>query len=199
MGYLSKIEISQGNQETRRAVQEQLGALQDVLDQADVIEVVVNRPGEVWIETRTGWQMRSDPSLTFVRLERLAKATAAFAAQAFRTEWPILSAALPSGARIQIAGPPATAAGIMSVTIRKPSSRSWSLEELETAGLFEETGQHRINRNVDAELKTLLDRNDTKSFLAAAVKAKKNILISGATGSGKTTLSKALIAEIPNA
>ena len=197
MGDLSRIETGDSRDEARRAVQEQLGTLQNILDREDVIEVVINQPGEVWVETRHGWETASTPEMTFVRLGRLAKATAAYAAQAFRDERPILSATLPSGARIQMVGPPATAAGVMSVTIRKPSARSWSLDELQTAGLFDDTGRRDQQREQDTELNSLLDRKDTKAFLAAAVKAKKNILISGATGSGKTTLSKALIAEIP--
>ncbi len=197
MGDHSKIETVDSRDETRRAVQEQLGTLQAVLDRDDVIEVVINRPGEVWVETRHGWETTQVPEMTFVRLERLAKATAAFASQAFRDERPILSATLPCGARIQIVGPPATAAGVISVTIRKPSARTWSLDELYIAGLFDDTRRQERNRDQDAELKALLARKDTKAFLAAAVKAKKNILISGATGSGKTTLSKALIGEIP--
>ena len=197
MGDLSKIECADGRAETRRAVQEQLGTLQAVLDRPDVLEVVINRPGEVWVETRQGWETMSDPSLTFVRLERLAKATAAFAAQAFRVEKPILSATLPSVERIQIVGPPVTAADVISVTIRKPSLRTWSLDDLQDAGLFTESARHNRPRDNDDNLQLLLKRGDTRAFLAAAVKAKKNILISGATGSGKTTLSKALIAEIP--
>lgn len=197
MGDLSRIDAGHGRDETRRAVQEQLGTLQAVLDRDDVIEVIINRPGEGWVETRHGWERTTALEMTFVRLERLAKATAAFAAQAFRDERPILSATLPCGARIQIVGPPATAAGVISVTIRKPSARTWSLDELQSGGLFDDTGRQERNREQDAELNALLARRDTKAFLAAAVKAKKNILISGATGSGKTTLSKALIAEIP--
>ena len=197
MGDLSKIDTSDGREETRRAVQEQLGTLQAVLDRPDVIEVVINRPGEVWVETRQGWETLANPNMTFVRLERLAKATAAYAAQAFRDERPILSATLPCGARIQIVGPPATVAGVISVTIRKPSSRTWSLDELQTAGLFTKTAHRNTQNSEHHDLRTLLDSGDTKAFLAAAVKSKKNILISGATGSGKTTLSKALIAEIP--
>ena len=196
MGDLSRIDASDGREETRRAVQEQLGTLQAVLDRPDVLEVVINRPGEVWVETRQGWETSPNPSMTFVRLERLAKATAAYAAQAFRDERPILSATLPCGARIQIVGPPATAAGVISVTIRKPSSRTWSLSELHDAGLFAETVHRNTQNNEHHDLRALLDSGDTKAFLAAAVKSKKNILISGATGSGKTTLSKALIAEI---
>jgi type IV secretion system protein VirB11 len=197
MGDLSRIDASDGREETRRAVQEQLGALQDLLDRPDVIEVVINRPGEVWVETRDGWETTTNPNMTFVRLERLAKSTAAYAAQAFRDERPILSATLPSGARIQIVGPPATAAGIISVTVRKPSVRTWSLNELQSTGLFENSIRQTKPDEATTDLGTLLKNGDTKAFLAAAVKAKKNILISGATGSGKTTLSKALIAEIP--
>ena len=43
MGDLSKIDFADGRAETRRAVQEQLGDLQAVLDRPDVIEVVINR------------------------------------------------------------------------------------------------------------------------------------------------------------
>ena len=197
MADLSRIDASDGREETRRAVQEQLGSLQDLLDRPDVIEVVINRPGEVWVETRDGWETLAYSTMTFVRLERLAKATAAYAAQAFRDERPILSATLPSGARIQIVGPPATEAGVISVTIRKPSVRTWSLDELQSAGLFDGPTRQTKQDDRTSDLRTLLKSGDTKAFLAAAVKSKKNILISGATGSGKTTLSKALIAEIP--
>ena len=197
MGDLSRIEPGDGREETRRAVQEQLGALQDLLDRPDVIEVVINRPGEVWVETRDGWDTITNANMTFVRLERLAKATAAYAAQAFRDERPILSATLPSGARIQIVGPPATESGVISVTIRKPSVRTWSLDELQSAGLFDSPTHQTKLDDANRDLRALLKQGDTKAFLAAAVKSKKNILISGATGSGKTTLSKALIAEIP--
>lgn len=197
MGDLSKIETGDGRAETRRAVEEQLGTLQAVLQRPDVIEVVINRPGEVWVETRHGWETAANASMTFVRLERLAKATAAYASQAFRGERPILSAALPCGARIQIVGPPVTAAGIISVTIRQPSSRTWSLDELHAAGLFDANARQDHTRGTATDLQTLFNTGDTKAFLTAAVKSKKNILISGATGSGKTTLSKALIAEIP--
>lgn len=197
MGDLSRIETGDGREETRCAVQEQLGSLQAVLDRPDVIEVVINRPGEVWVETRQGWETLPNPSMTFVRLERLAKATAAYAAQAFRDERPILSATLPCGERIQIVGPPATMAGVISVTIRKPSSRTWSLDELQDAGLFTDTAHSTSYHTTHDDLQALLRSGNIKAFLAAAVKAKKNILISGATGSGKTTLSKALIAEIP--
>ena len=61
----SRIEIGDGREETRRAVQEQLGALQEVVDRPDVIEVVINRPGEIWVETRHGREKTCQPQYDF--------------------------------------------------------------------------------------------------------------------------------------
>ncbi len=184
--------------DARRGVIEQLSPLTAFLAHDDTIEVAVNRPGEVWVETRAGWSRHEDTAISLARLERLAKATATFSAQVFKQELPVLSATLPGGERIQIVGPPAVSAGTYSVTIRKPSTTCYSLEALAEMQLFQSvrrTGEAAADTN--GALLALLERGAIKDFLAAAVVAKKNIIISGATGSGKTTLSKALIAHIP--
>src|SRR3546814_13027597 len=66
-------------------------------------------------------------------------------------------------------------------------------------GLFEQTKIARGRTSAaDVELIALKQRGEWPAFLELAVKTRKNILISGATGSGKTTLSKALIQLIPS-
>src|SRR3546814_10372639 len=52
---------------------------------------------------------------------------------------PICSTSLPSGKRVQIVAPPACDLGRYSITIRKPSTRTFGLDELEAGGLFEQT------------------------------------------------------------
>jgi type IV secretion system protein VirB11 len=181
-----------------RSVLQQLEPLAAFLSNPATIEVVVNRPYEVWVETGTGWAVHESPDLPLVRLERLAKAVATFSSQVFKTGHPILSATLPAGERIQIVGPPVVAADTYSVTIRKPSASHYTLEALHGMDLFKgtnRTGQALLDR--DARLVEFLKRGAIKEFLAGAVVAKKNIIVSGATGSGKTTLSKALIGHIP--
>ena len=49
----------------------------------------------------------------------------------------------------------------------------------------------------EAELLRLLTAKDYESFMRLAVLSRRNILVSGPTGSGKTTFTKALIREIP--
>lgn len=130
---------------------------------------------------------------------RLARAVASFSNQAIDETRPILSATLPGDERIQIVIPPATTKGTVSITIRKPSSVSLSLNDLDQGGLFAEVA--REDADVSAIDRRLLDLHRTGSyqaFLREAVYARKNIIISGATGSGKTTLSKALIRHIPS-
>ena len=197
MADLSRIEEAPRS-DARRGIVEQLSPLAAFLDHPDTMEVAVNRPGEVWVETRQGWTRHVVREVTLVRLERLAKAAATYSAQVFKPEQPILSATLPGGERIQIVGPPAVAAGTCSVTIRKPSTACYTLDALDRMQLFQSVRRTGVTAaDDDGALLALLDRGAIAAFLAAAVVGKKNIIISGATGSGKTTLSKALIAHIP--
>ena len=182
----------------RRHIEAQMAPLSGYLDAPDVFEVVVNRPGEVWVETAAGWQTHDVPEITIERLQHLAKVVASWSRQVVDEQRPILSATLPNNGRIQIVLPPAVAPGLISMTIRKPSTVSFSLADLQRRALFDGVKRSRDRTVADQKLSTLLDRGEIEAFLRGAVKAKKNVVISGATGSGKTTLSKALIAEIPD-
>jgi type IV secretion system protein VirB11 len=182
----------------RRHIEAQIAPLAQFLDEPGIYEIVVNRPGEVWIERPDGWQVHAVPEMTFDRLENLAKVIAAWSRQAIDTQHPILSATLPSNERVQIVLPPAVAPNTISMTLRKPSSSCYTLAELQRRDLFASVKRTRDTfKETDAILAAHLGASRTEDFLRVAVKARKNIIISGATGSGKTTLSKALIAEIP--
>ena len=167
------------------------------LAEPNLYEVVVNTPGEILTEGRDGWSRHGAPELTFDRLMRLARAIASLSAQVIDETRPVLSATLPGDERIQIVIPPAVTRGTVSLTIRKPSNVMLTLPDLETGGLFADVRPASAPSDADAALKDLHERGAYGEFLKHAVVARKNILISGATGSGKTTLSKALIANIP--
>lgn len=175
-----------------------LRALRPLLNNPEVTELCINRPGEAFVETRSGWRRESLPFADFDWCRRLAKLVANSTRQRIEEESPLLSASLPSGERIQIVLPPATTAGCVAITIRRPSDQVWSIEELTRSGIF-----RRARRASDAlddtehELLRLLAVEDYERFMRLAVVSRKNILVSGPTGSGKTTYTKALIREIP--
>src|ERR1051326_7654986 len=84
------------------------------LAREDITDVLVNRSGEVWIETIDGQMERVDaPQVTEVSLSRLARKIAPASHQGVNREQPLLSASLPNGARVQIIGPPATRDGMV--------------------------------------------------------------------------------------
>jgi type IV secretion system protein VirB11 len=94
--------------------------------------------------------------------------------------------------------PPATTSGCVAIAIRRPADEVWSIEDLAERGIFRRTRRaHAVLDDTEQELLRMLSANDYPSFMRLAVASRKNILVSGPTGSGKTTWTKALIREIP--
>lgn len=175
-----------------------LRALRPLLSNPEVMELCINRPLEAFLETNTGWRRESLPFADFDWCQSVAKLVANSTQQRIDPTSPLLSATLPGGERIQIVMPPATTAGCIALAIRRPSDAVWSIDELAARGIFRTT--HRATYALDdteRELQRLLSSGDHQAFMRLAVRSRKNILVSGPTGSGKTTWTKALIREIP--
>ncbi|MEY3915902.1 MAG: P-type transfer ATPase VirB11 [Pseudomonadota bacterium] len=161
----------------------------------DVTEILVNRPREVWVERLGCAQMeRHDaPQVDGQLLERLAHQIARINHQGVSRESPLLAAILPGGARVQMVLPPATR-GDVALAIRKHRLQDMTLESY-----FEQSALPSVRSAADDGpiLAALLQKQDYLGFFRAAVAARKTILISGGTSSGKTTLLNALLKEIP--
>jgi type IV secretion system protein VirB11 len=176
-----------------------LAPLTGMLARPDVTDIYVNRPGELWVETIGGEIERHDaPKLDAATLERLARQIAAIAHQGISREHPLLSATLPDGARVQVVSPPATR-GPLALAIRKHVSPDLTLDDYVAAGAFAETRgrDSAAPDEADDRLAAMLKAGDISGMLAAAVRARKNILVAGGTSTGKTTFLNALLREIP--
>lgn len=176
-----------------------LGIL-DYMHSPDVTEICINRPGELYLETRDGWQCIQVPGLTFERARQFCTAVVneSNTGQRITDVDPMVSLTFPTGQRAQFVIPPACDAGKVSITIRLPSRRSISLRQYEQSGFFEHIieGDQGVGAH-DRELLELRARRDYAGFFRSAVNYRKNIVVSGATGSGKTTFMKSLVDHIP--
>lgn len=144
------------------------------LDDPGVVEIMVNPDGRLWLDRHYVGRTCCDWTVSPADAERVIRLVASHIGRDATALAPIVSAELPgTGERFEGCLPPVTAAPCFS--IRKPAGRVITLEEYVAGGVM--SAHH-----ADA--------------LRAAVTDKANILIVGGTGSGKTTLANALLAEI---
>ena len=173
-----------------------LAPFAEALARADVTDIYVNRPGEVWLETTGGGVERHDnPTLGEATLCRLATQIAALTHQGVSREHPLLAATLPDGSRIQIVHPPATR-GPLALAIRRHVAPLLSLVDYEESDCFAHTKGEDPGSSL-AEIEALIRERRFAEALRLAVRSRKNIVIAGGTSTGKTTFLNALLREVP--
>lgn len=182
-----------------RALAERLLPLQPFMDDPSLTEIAINQPNEVWTEGRGGWK-RHAIDLPAHACENLGELIAGFNGDFLDDNKPVLSGNLPTRERVQIVRAPACPENTTSITIRKFGDVDFTLEQLRDQGAFANVRKaQRGLSDVDRKLKQLLAEGDYYNFIKLAVQSHKNIIIGGATGSGKTVLNKSLVKLIdPN-
>ncbi|MGJ3628492.1 ATPase, T2SS/T4P/T4SS family [Sphingomonas sp. MMS24-JH45] len=162
----------------------------------DTTDLYVNRAGEAWVE-RTGGTIErvAIPALTEDWLWQLAHQMARASHQGISRAEPLLSASLPCGTRVQVVAPPATRDGF-AIAFRRQTQSHALLADLAQGALFEGMTMTPAPGD-EADLARHYAADDHIAFLSAAVRARKTIVVSGGTASGKTTLVNALVGEYP--
>ncbi|EJW5843907.1 P-type DNA transfer ATPase VirB11 [Salmonella enterica subsp. enterica serovar Kentucky] len=206
--------LSSGNRVGKdQAVAQLLRPLDRFLDAPEVTELSICRPGEVWTKTFEGWQVHEVPELTEPFLQALITAIIVYNGVAPKS---VNYVVLPGGQRGTIAQAPAVIEGTLSFLIRKHSLVVKTLEELDGEGAFDsftdvsfnkpsaEEANHYLTvqdftrlEPFEVELLKLKRDGTIREFLEKCVLYKRNIIIAGKTGSGKTTFARSLIEKVP--
>lgn len=143
-------------------------------------ELIINKIGEVWVDYGDKWEVIKDPCLTYDFLESFLIQLAIRRGQRFNEKYPSLSCELPppyARYRIQAQHKSILFHSDVCICIRIPSKRSFKLEQFVLS--------EQVQKQWDYEkIKSLIPQ-------------KKNILISGGTGTGKTSFLNSLMSEIP--
>jgi pilus assembly protein CpaF len=153
------------------------GPLERLLADDTITEVMVNGPNEIWIERQGRLYETTVRFNDDSHLRRIINKMVAQVGRRIDESSPMVDARLPDGSRVNAIIPPLSLSGPL-VTIRKFSKRRLTLEDMTAIGTLSDESVEFLRRGVLAEL---------------------NILISGGTGTGKTTLLNALSASIPEA
>lgn len=167
-----------------------LSAIGPFMDDPGVQEIMVNAPGEVWVERGGTMQRVEVGDITAVNIRTAVKALAG----ANRKDvTPVLDCRMP-GYRIAAVLPPVGIHG-PAICIRKHARSKRVLDDYRPAfhaGRF--AAVKAANEAPDVSGGT---PDDVMAYVRWLVKSRKNVAIAGATGSGKTTFLNALLAEIP--
>ncbi|MGB4324287.1 MAG: TadA family conjugal transfer-associated ATPase [Candidatus Nanopelagicales bacterium] len=150
------------------------GILQPLLDEPGVTDVLVNGTHPVWCDRGQGLE-RTDISFdTDAEVRRYAQRLASMAGRRLDDAAPMVDARLPDGTRFHCVLAPISTDGT-TISLRIPSSSSFSLDSLLAHG------------SVNCELRDLL---------IAIIHSRLAFMVSGGTGTGKTTVLAALLAQV---
>ncbi len=147
------------------------GPLDPLLRDPDVTDVLVNGPGEVWVDTGDGLRLTPVRFPDEPAVRRLAQRLAAVAGRRLDDTAPYADARLPGGVRLHAVLPPIASAGT-TMSLRLPRRRAFGLEELIAAGTVSAAGAVLLGRLVTARVA---------------------FLVTGGTGCGKTTVLSSLL------
>ncbi|GAA0980855.1 TadA family conjugal transfer-associated ATPase [Nocardiopsis tropica] len=161
---------------TRRLAADLSGAgpLEELMSSSGVTDILVNGPDEVWVDDGGGLRRAGVRFESADAVRRLAQRLAAQAGRRLDAAVPYVDARLPSGARLHAVLPPVSPAGAC-VSLRLPPRRVFSLERLTEHGTVTGRGA---------------------ALLRALVASRAAFLVSGGTGTGKTTLLSSLLSLV---
>jgi len=151
------------------------GPLQPLLDDDSITEIMVNGPAQIYVERAGRIELENAAFADEAHLRRVIDKIVSQVGRRIDEASPMVDARLPDGSRINAIIPPLALCG-PTLTVRKFARHAYGLVDLVGFG-------------------TLTDQ--AAEFLAQCVTGKLNILVSGGTGVGKTTLLNALSAYVP--
>ena len=152
------------------------GPITPLLEDDTVSEVMVNGPNQVYVEHKGQLTLTNVTFPSEEALIRLIRQIAAFVGRRIDDDSPMVDCRLPDGSRVNAVIPPLAVDG-SSLTIRKFAKDPFTVQDLINAGTL---------------------TAEAAAFLEACVKAHFNVLVSGGTGSGKTTTLNVLSSFIPD-
>ena len=152
-----------------------LGPLEPLLSDPSVEEVMVNGPGEVYIERAGKLQQAGVSFAGEAELMHAIERVLAPLGRRVDEASPLCDARLPDGSRVNVVIPPLSLSG-PCLTVRRFRQHGFSLRELVAGGTLP---------------------GEVAELLAMCVAARAAVLVSGGTGSGKTTTLNALSGAIP--
>jgi len=166
--------ISETQARRRASLRTAVGPIARYLGDDTIVEIMLNADGRIWIERAGVGMLATDATMSPEDALRMLRVVATEMNTELSDRNPSLAGKLPIwGARVQASIPPVVEAPVFA--LRKPARVVFTLEDYRTRGILSE---------------------EQVALLTEAAADRQNILIGGGTGSGKTTLANALLAQI---